>query len=645
MALVRLPQNSFANGVLVEDRLRGRFDLKQYLAGARDLFNVCNHPQGGVYRRPGTIYMDRYTDKGSVFRLADFDYSDDIAYLLVFYNDKIDVWKNDVLVHTITGTGITATQLLQMDFVQRANGFVMVHDTMNPLQLSRGGNDVTWSLMPCDFINLPLFGFSLVTSNPAVTLTPSAISGNVKLTAGGAAFVATDVGGYVTGNGGEARITKFVSTTVVEARVTLNFVDITAIASGNWSLENGYSDAWTVGHGWPRSVAYDNDSLLFGGTKVLPDILWKSAIGNYFDFDDTRATADGALTTNIRSDDINDIRYIISGNDLIIMTSEAEFYVDGELTPDLNFKIRKQEQRGCRQYIKPVFVDGAPMYIDGKADVLRELTYSDVDAKYSSTNLTLFCPGLINNPKSNGLVHQKPAGKRDNDYVWIVNGDGDWVIFNTLRKQDINGFTTGKSRDDDLVTCTDLNGTLYAMFARSINGNTEYYLERFSADVTMDCCKIYSGVPVSTVPDLDHLEGETVKAITNGYIYGFEDVSGGEIELTSSYATVIVGFPFTCRVTTLPPPLNLPDGTAIGQTRRVAAVSLGLSNTGDVTVNGQPVRTRRFGDDVFDAPPPLINGRKRVTLRGGYNRDPVVTIEQIEPLAFHLTDLILEIDV
>lgn len=721
MAVLRLPQNSFSNGVLVEDRLRGRYDLKQYLAGARRLHNVNNHPQGGVYRRPGTIWLRDYTDEAPNFRFIQFDYSDEIAYMLVFYPDHIDVWDNDVMVHTINTTGINALQLLEMDYVQRANGLILAQSSMNPWQLSRGANNTTWTLTPCSFVSLPLFGFNLVTtspsvkSNPSATLTPSAVSGvgitltagaavfsaadvgkfvfagsavarvkaytsttvvvadvilnfpsttaiasgswtldasairpsavsgNVRIEAGGPVFSATDVGGYITGGGGEARITKYISPNEVQARVLLNFVDTNPIKSGDWELENGYSDAWNNSRGWPRSVAYDNDSLIFGGTRSLPDVLWKSAIGDYFNFDDTRAQADGAMTTNIRSDDINDIRYVVSGNDLVVLTSEAEFYIDGDFTPDLNFKIRKQEERGVRRLVKPVFVDGAPMYIDSKADVLRELTYSDVDAKYSSTNLTLFCPGILNNPHH--LAHQKPAGKRDNDYVWIVNGDGDWVVFNTLRKQDINGFTTASSREDELITCEDLNGTLYAMFKRNIDGQTKYYFEKFSSDVKMDCCKIYSGAPTNIIDNIDFLEGEEVKVTVNGWIYGEETVVDGEIELSGQYTNYTVGFPFPVQVETLPPPAALPDGTAIGEIRRVVAVSLGLSNTGDVKVNGQPVRTRRFGQPIFDEPPPLIDGRKRVTLRGGYSRDPVVLIEQEEPLDFHLTDVILEVQV
>ncbi|MCK5610994.1 hypothetical protein KAR91_54480 [Candidatus Pacearchaeota archaeon] len=642
MAVIRLPQNSFSNGVLVEDRLRGRYDLKQYLAGARTLHNVASHPQGGVYRRPGTIYMSNYTAKGTVFKFIKFDYSDTISYMLVFYSDKIDVWKDNALVHTITSTGITPTILAEMDFIQRANSLIMVHDTMAPKELSRGASDILWTLGAITFKQIPLFGFNIVVASPAGTVTPSAIAGNITLTASGTPFLATDVGGYITGNGGEARITKFISTSIVEARVILAFVNTSAITTGSWDLENGYSAAWNASTGWPRSVAYDNDSLVMGGTRSLPDAVWKSAIGDQFNFDDTRATADGALSTNLSSEQINDIRFMISGNDFVILTSEAEFYVDGDFTPDLNFKIRKQEERGCRSFIKPNFVDGAPMYIDARADVLRELTFSDIEGKYSSTNLSLFSPGLIVNPSS--LVHQKPTGFRDNDYVWIINGDGTWVLFNTLRKQDINGFTTGSSRSDELLDCADLDGVLYAMFKRDVDGGDVYYMERFTDEVTMDCVLEYSGADISVVTGLGFLEDEVVKVVAEGFVVGEFTVVGGEITLPAAYGEITVGLAYNPLVVTLPPPANLPDGTAIGEIRRVIAVSLGLSNTGQLTVNGQPVRTRQFGQPIFDAPAPLINGRTRVYLRGGYNRDPVVEITQSDPLPFHLTDLILEVN-
>lgn len=642
MTVLKIPQNSFSSGIISEDRVRDRYDLKQYESGARELHNVVTHPQGGAYRRPGTVFMADYTAKGSKFQLVRFDYADNIEYMLIFYDDKIDVWRDHQLVHTINTTGIDLAKITQIDYAQRSNALILVHSDLQPMQLSRGVNDTTWNLVFINFKPVPLYGFTLTASNPALTLTPSAVSGNIRLTASGSLWTASDVGSFVTGNGGEARITQYISATVVTARVTLPFVDTTAIASGTWTLERGYEAAWSSTRKYPRSVAFHGDALFFGGTRYLPSVFWKSKIGDYYNFDDTRAQPNSSLSSTVPSDSVNDIRFMVSGNDFIILSSRAEFYASGNITPDLNFEIRKQEERGCREFIKPVFVDGAPIYIDAKADVLRELTYSDVDAKYSSTNLSIFSSGLIKNPVD--LAHQRPVGDRDNDYVWIINGAGDWVMFNTLRKQSISAFTTGSSTNGKLITAQDLSGDLYAIFEREIEGETKYYLERFTLDVKMDCSKVYDA-PVTVLTGLEFLEGQEISIRAEGFFYGTETVVNGEVELDGEYSLVEVGLPFNPKIVTLPPSTQLPDGTSVGQIRRASAVSLGMSNTGEVTVNGQPVRNRRFGQPIFNEPPPLISGRKRVTLRGGYSRDPVITIEQVVPMDFHITGLVLEVQV
>ena len=66
----------------------------------------------------------------------------------------------------------------------------------------------------------------------AVTLTPSAVSGNITLTLGSGAFTAEDVGKTITGNGGSAVLTA----TNGSATTTVDFTNINAIASGSWSM-------------------------------------------------------------------------------------------------------------------------------------------------------------------------------------------------------------------------------------------------------------------------------------------------------------------------------------------------------------------------------------------------------------------------
>ncbi len=642
MPIIKLPQNAFTSGVMNENRLRGRYDIKQYLNGAKRLENVNIHPQGGVYRRPGSLYLNDYTGE-DIARLIRFDYSDSVQYLNVFRVGEIDVWEDDALAHTITTTGLTEDQIREMDFVQSANSMIIVHEDFMPKELVRGGSVTSWTLAAITFDPIPLFGFSLSSSNPTGTVTPSAISSTVTMTASASVFSASDVGGYVTGNGGEARITSYISGTVVEAKVTVPFIDTTAIPNGQWELETGYEDAWSVSREYPRSVAYHQDALMFGGSPSLPDVLWKSAIADYFNFDDTRGFNNDSVTTNVRSERINDIRAIVSGDDLMIFTSESEFYVDGKITPELEFEIKRQDKRGIRANVQPVFVDGAPIYADSKADVLREFVFSEADAKYNSTNLNILSTGIINSVVD--IAHHEPSGDRDSDYVYAVNADGSWVVLNTLRKQSITGFTTGQSTNGDLKYLEDLNGVMYGIFERVIDSVTVLYFEKFDDDLTMDCVHEYSGVAIDTMTGLGKLEGETVGVLAGGAVLEDETVTSSQIVLDAEYTDIKVGIKYAPLIETLPPSRELSDGTMMGQIRRVVAVTVGMTDTFDLTVSGNEVKFRQFGDDLFGNPPPTFNGRKRVTLTGGYGRDPTIILTQEDPLPWHITDLVLEVKV
>lgn len=641
MATIKLPQNSFTAGAIDYLRMRGRIDLKQYYNAAETLENVLIHPQGGVYRRPGTLFLQNYTAQ-TYLRLEVFEYSENIKYLLVFYNDNIDVWKDDVNIFTITTTGLTDTQLMEMDIVQSANSMIICHEDFSPQELVRGVDDVTWTLSPIVFTALPLFGFNLSVSNPAATLTPSAISSSITLTAGSAAFAATDEGGYVTGNGGEARITKYISTTVVEATVLVPFVDTSAIPSGQWELETGYEVAWSGSRGYPRCAVYHEDRLGFGGTPSLPDVVWFSAIGDVFNFDDTRAFKNDALTFNLRGDKLSEIRFMLSMDDLVIYTSSSEHYVDGVLTAELDFRVKRQDRRGTRENVKPVFVDGVGMFADARADIVREFAYNDLDGKYNTPNLNLLSSDVLSSIV--GMEHLQPKGSRSADNVYCINADGSWAVLNTLRKQEITGWTTGKSRSDSLKGVINLDGEMYCWFERSINGSTERYLEKFSEDETMDCVKKYSGVATDTITGMDHLEGETVGVVVEGKIHENEVVTGGSITLDDEYTEVSVGLKFTPKIILLPPNRELPDGTMLGRIRKLNALNLGVSNTFGMIVDEIPVEFRKFGDPIFDVPPPEFNGRKRVTLRG-YKREPMPVITQDEQLGFHLTDVAMEVRV
>jgi len=192
-------QNDFTSGEL-DPRLRARTDLAQYQAGLTTARNVSIQPQGGAIRRPGTKYIATL-DAGAAnaVRMVPFEFSVSDSYMLVFTPGRMYVFKDGVQITNINGSGndyatvasLTAAILPEMNWVQSADTLIIAHENIAPLRLVRGATDATWTVDTLPFTFIPKFAFNLSTHQPQYTITPSAASGNITLTASGAT---TDTG-------------------------------------------------------------------------------------------------------------------------------------------------------------------------------------------------------------------------------------------------------------------------------------------------------------------------------------------------------------------------------------------------------------------------------------------------------------------
>jgi hypothetical protein len=192
-------QNDFTSGEL-DPKLRGRTDIRQYSSGLTTAQNVTIQPQGGAKRRDGTQFITEL-DAGAAnaVRMVSFEFSVDDSYMLVFTPGKMYVFKDKALVTNINGSGndfatvaaLTAAILPEVNWVQSADTVVMVHEDLEPIKIVRGGNDATWTVSTIAFSHIPYYAFTLNIDSPQYTITPSAVSGNITITA---SSVTTDTG-------------------------------------------------------------------------------------------------------------------------------------------------------------------------------------------------------------------------------------------------------------------------------------------------------------------------------------------------------------------------------------------------------------------------------------------------------------------
>lgn len=648
-------QTNFSTGEL-DPLLRARVDLGAYANALEEATNVVCQPQGGIRRRPGTKYISALPNSGSEsaangVRLVEFEFSTDDSYMLCFTHNRMSIFKNEALVTNINGSGnsyldtssvgLTGARLGKICWTQSADTLIVVHPDIAPIKIVRGGTDATWTAGAITFDSKPKYAFTLSTSNPAGTLTPSAVSGKVTLTAStGTPFSAGSVGQYINATPqGRAKIVKYTSATVVDAITEFPFFNTTAIATGSWELETGYEDVWSSGRGWPRSVTFHEGRLYFGGSKSRPSTLWGSKVGLFFDFEATEGLDDDAVEATLDTNTYNAVVDIISGRDLQIFTTGGEFYVPQNgldpITPT-NFFVKTASRNGIKEGIRIQQLESGTLFVQRQGKSLNEFAYTDTQATYVTAKISLLAGHLLKNPTR--LALRRSVATDENDLLLMTNADdGSMAVFSLLRAQNVIAPSEWTTIDGQYVDVGVDIDTIYAVVKRNVNGANVYYVEYFTESSLTDSSK--SGGVASTVA-MSHLISESVNVILDGAVQANQTVpGGGTVTLPRASATSYeLGLPISVKAVTMPVDLKLQTGTRIGFKKRIVEVNAIVTETQHMKINGIQIPFRQFGS-ILDEPVAEYTGIKTVHGILGYSQDAKITIEQDVPLKLTLLGL------
>ena len=635
-------QTNFTTGE-VDPLLKSRIDIKQYYNALDKARNVLIQPQGGLERRPGLQFIKQIDSGGSPAngtRLVPFEFSTTQSYMLLFVHNRLYIYKDKELVTNINGSGndyltttITSAYLTTMDFAQSVDTLILVQEDMTPFKLVRGGSHSTWTISAISFDHVPYHAFTLSASNPSATLTPSAVDGNITLTAGSGVFSSGNVNQYIEAEDGlgRARIVEFTSSTVVKAIVEIPFFSTAALASGDWALETGYEVTWSGTRGYPRTVVFHEGRLYFGGTKSRPNTLFASRVNRFFDFNPGEGLDDDAIEATLDTGQANPIIGLFSGRDLQIFTKGGEFFVPQSsldpITPS-NIVINGATRRGAKEGIKPLGVESGTIFIQSAGKAVREFLFSDVELNYVSNNISLLSSHLLNSPVDMAL--RKATSTTDGDLLMVVNTDGTMATYSILRDQNITAPSLASTDGEFVNVAVDVE-TIYFVVKRTINSADVYYVEAFNDDNTTDSALLLSGSskPSSTaVSGLTHLEGETVKVIVDDAMQTNKTVSSGAITLDAVPTTYVeIGMNYTPTVTTLPVELQLSSGNIVAQKKRIVEATANVYLSQNLTLDGS--------DFAFTAAS-FFTGKKRRKPLLGYDRDGQLTFSQSQPLFFNL---------
>ena len=610
--LMRLLKSDFTSGE-VDPLLKARTDIKHYFSGAEKLRNARVLPQGGFEDRPGLKFVNDVStldsgndpDDGARFVSFEFSFSPDVTYLLLFLDQEIRVYKDGAQVHTITGlTQWTGARLSNLNWTQSNDTLIIFHEEVQPYKILRV-SDTNWTITALSFDFIPKFDYVPSTSNPATTVNPDGTDGQVKITAGSSIFSASDLYQKIEGNGGLATIVQVNSGTQVVANVEIPFYNDDSIASGDWTLQSGFEDAWSNTRGWPACGTFHDGRLWLGGGP-RPSTIWGSRIGSFFDFEPGTGLDDEPLDLTLDTDQLNDIVNLFSLLNLVIFTTGGEFYIpESPITPNDSSSINST-RRGSIKGLRAHELDGAALFIQRGGKAVREFALlEDGSGNYIADNLSLLSSHMINNPVD--FNKRRSTSTEENDLLILVNTDGTAAICSAIRSQQVVAWSTMDTPGGEIMRVGVDDTDIYFLVKRTIDGTDKWFVEIFDSTIRHDSA-VYvdtssSSTTTITAAHLANEDGVHCYADDN-YQGSFElDGSGQATIPNESESYFECGYFFEVEATTLPIEPTLPEGTAFGTKKRIIEIIAELDETEHIVLNGREATFRQFG--VFGSGSPL----------------------------------------
>ena len=423
------------------------------------------------------------------------------------------------------------------------------------------------------------------------------------------------------------------------AHTSWTLSNITLSNIPQFDFGSGDEDVWSATRGWPKTVAFFEQRLWFGGSQSRPQTLWASQIADFYNFDVETGEDDDAIDVTLDTNQINGIVALMPSRHLQIFTIGGEFYIASSPITPANIAVKNQTKFGSAS-VPPINIDGATLFLDYGQSSVREFVYSWEEEAYTSNSATLLASHLISTPVDMGA--RRGTSTEDANYVYVVNTDGTMAVFNTLRAQQVAGWTKWET-SGTIEAITVEGSTVWFAVKRTINSATVYYLEKADSDTYTDANKSQTQSSSTTVSNLAHLNGQSCRVRADGAIMADATPSSGSITLARAGVAVEVGLDYDVTIKTMPITSMFGDGSILTNYKRVIRVVADMYESLGVYVNGTLLPDRQLGEGVLDTTPASFTGIKELYLTG-WTRLAQVEITQTDPQPFTLLGLVVEVE-
>lgn len=454
---------------------------------------------------------------------------------------------------------------------------------------------------------------------------------------------------------GTAKITGYTNAKSVTASVTKSF--------GTTSPSKVYSfGVWSPKFGYPKTIAFFQDRLCFGGSKAQPYMLWMSRSGDYANFSVEKAsgtvTDDSAVAVGLLSRKQFQIKHLLASTDLIILTAGNEWIISGSdvVTPS-NINAKMQTTRGCSD-VEPISVGGRIVFVQGRGSTVRDMGYSFETDSYGGNDLTIFAKHIIH-----GVQIEDAAYKQEPDStLYMVRSDGTMACLAYIYDQKVYAWSTIDTEGEIEAVSVIQEGdedSVYVIVKRSINGTIVRNIECFNNNnnsctdpdcyIMLDCATKIIGTEETAastfnVPSLANL---TINVLADDRF--FENIivdSNGNFSLPMQAVNVIAGLPYTMEIELPNVEIKTGDGTMQGRKKQISGCTLRLSNTlgGEIGNDSSLLDMIPYDENSATYKLNLYSGDKEIALPiGGFNIEGRVLIRSSEPFPFNLLMAVREV--
>lgn len=407
--------------------------------------------------------------------------------------------------------------------------------------------------------------------------------------------------------------------------------------------------AWNEKYGYPRTVGFFQDRLIFAGTKTQPYVLWMSKTGDYNNFSVEKAsgtvTDDSAICLSFISRQQAEIKHICPASDLFVLTDSNEWIVSGGSTVTPSKCTNKaQTFRGCTE-VEPISIGSRLIYVQKRSQTVRDMAYSFETDSYDGMDLTLLAKHLLRGKTIVDAAYMQDPDSR----LYFVRSDGEIICLAYINDQKVYAWSHIITKGKYLSVCTvaaEETDEVYTAVER--DGKT--YIEKMEADkdskdpkdyIMTDCSKVLTFDEPDDAASVDWITG-TVSVLADGKFFEDVEIKEGTVTLPTKVSYMIIGYPYRMTIELPNVEIQAQNGTLQGRYKNVRTVSLRLLHTlGGSIGNGVGRNDTIKYEELSDQKIRLYTGDKEITIPNqGVEKNGRVIITSSDPYPFYLAALI-----